>query len=101
VTRADFPEEVTQPVQYGPEIKAQAVYLNQYKMIPLEWMSETLAEFYGQGVAEGTIVETCQEVAEEVKTMNTAIKVHLTEQEEVVHFDKTGARVGGDLNWLH
>jgi transposase len=101
VTRADFPKGVAQPVQYGPEIKAQAVYLNQYQMIPLERVSETLSEFYGQGVSEGTIVEACQEVAEQVKGVNTAIQAHLTDQEAVVHFDETGTRVGGELNWLH
>ena len=101
VSRVDFPEGVTQPVQYGPEIKAQAVYLNQYQMIPLERVSETLAEFYGQGMAEGTLVQTCQEAARNVEPVNTAIKVHLAEQEAVVHFDETGARLEGKLHWLH
>jgi transposase len=101
VTRADFPEGVSQPVQYGPEIKAQMVYLNQYQMIPLERVGETLSEFYGQGVSEGTIVEACQEVAEEVQGVNTAIQEHLTRKEAVVHFDETGTRIGGALRWLH
>jgi transposase len=101
VTRADFPEGVTQPVQYGPEIKAQMVYLNQYQMIPLERVSETLSAFYGQGVAEGTIVEACQEVGGKVQAVNAAIQTHLTDKEAVVHFDETGARVNGKLHWLH
>lgn len=101
LTRADFPEGIMQPVQYGPEIKAQAVYLNQYQMIPLERVSETFAELYGQGLAEGTIVDACAEVAKQVEPVNEAIKTHLTEEEEVVHFDETGARINGRLNWLH
>jgi len=101
VTRANFPAGITQPAQYGPEIKAQAVYLNQYQMLPLERVSETFTEFYGQRVAEGTIVEACQEAAQQVTPVNAAIQTHLTEQAEVVHFDETGARVDGKLAWLH
>lgn len=100
-SRGDFPEGVTQRVQYGSEVKAQAVYLNQYQMIPLERVSETFGELYGQRLAEGTIVDACKEAAEQVKGVNAAIKTHLTEKEAVVLFDESGARVGIKLHWLH
>jgi transposase len=101
ISKADFPEGVTQPVQYGPEIKAQAVYFNQYQLLPLERTGEVFETLYGQALSEGTILEACQEVAEQVEPGNAAIKKHLTEKEETVNFDETGARVEGKLHWLH
>jgi transposase len=101
INRADFPEGVSQPVQYGPEIKAQAVYFNQYQLLPLERTGEVFEALYGQALSEGTILEACQEVAEQVEGGNAAIKKHLTEKEAMVHFDETGARVEGKLHWLH
>ena len=92
---------MTQPVQYGPEIKALAVYLNQYQMIPLERVSETFADVWGHSLAEGTILEAGQSVAEQVTPINEAIKQHLTKKEEVVHFDETGTHINGKLNWFH
>ena len=100
-TRASFPAGITQPVQYGPQIKAVAVYLNQYQMLPLERVSETFADVFGHALAEGTIQAAGEAVAEQVQPVMAAVKQHLTEKEEVVHFDETGTHIDGKLNWLH
>jgi len=99
--RAEFPVGVTQPVQYGDEIKAQMVYFNHYQMLPLERTAEVLETLYGQTVSEGTIVEAGEEVGRQVLGVNDAIRQHLTENESVVHFDETGVRVERQLQWLH
>jgi transposase len=99
--RGEFPEGVSQPVQYGDEIKAQMVYFNHYQMLPLERTAEVFETLYGQTISEGTIVEAGHEVSRQVTGANDAIRRHLTENEAVVHFDETGARVESQLQWLH
>jgi len=89
LNKATFPAGVRQPVQYGPEIRAQAVYFNQYQLVPLKRTGEIFADLYGQLLSDGTILEACQEVSRQVEPGNTAIIKHLTEQEEVVHFAVT------------
>jgi transposase len=91
--KGEFPTGVEQPVQYGPEVKALAVYLNQYQMLPLERVRDLFHELFGQRLAEGTILNATQAVAEQVQEVNTAIKTHLTENEKAVHFDKTGVGI--------
>jgi len=98
--KANFPSNVTQPVQYGPRIKAQASYLNNYQLIPLARTCETLGDFYGHAPAEALVLDANAAVADEIEASLDATKQQLIAS-DVAHFDESGLRVAGQLNWLH
>jgi len=100
-TRAAFPLEVTQAVQYGKRIQAQMVYFHEYQLLPLERTRETFHDLYHQDVAEDTILSACHELAQKVAPVQEAIKDYLTYAAEVAQFDESGARVIGKLHWFH
>ena len=98
--KGTFPAEVTQPVQYGPRLKAQAAYLNNYQLIPWARTCETLGDFYGHTPAEALVHEANTAMLEQTEPSRTVVKQQLVAA-DVAHFDESGLRVEGKLNWLH
>ena len=98
--KANFPAKVTQPVQYGLRIKAQAAYLNNYQLIPLARTCELLGDFYGHTPAEALILDANAAVVDQIEPSLEATWQQLIAS-PVVHFDESGLRVKGKLNWLH
>ncbi|MEZ4712432.1 MAG: transposase [Caldilineaceae bacterium] len=95
-----FPDAVRHPTQYGPRIKAQASYLNSYHFIPLARTAELLTDFYGQSPSEAALIATNQQAVTQIQPTLTSIKEQLIAS-DVAHFDESGLRVAGHLQWLH
>lgn len=98
--KGEFPAHVTQPAQYGPRLKAQASYLNNYHFIPLERTEELLTDFYGQSPSEAAIIAANQQMVEQTQASLETIQ-QLLIAAHVVGYDESGLRVAGKLHWLH
>ncbi|MFM0166754.1 IS66 family transposase [Paraburkholderia sediminicola] len=95
-----FPESVSQAVQYGPQIRAAAVYLTQYQQLPVARTAQALADLFGLRVSTGTVQQSIDEAARLLAPAVKQISDALREQ-PVVHFDESSMRVGRTPHWLH
>lgn len=77
-TRADFPEDVKAPVQYGANVLAHAAYLNSYHLIPLARVREWFMDCVGQAVSEATIEKAVNRLADKVSPALDVIYEGLT-----------------------
>ena len=99
-TKGDFPEGVTQPVQYGSRLKGQAVYLMNQHLIPYERTCEIFGDFYDHPISAGTLFNFNQACFQNLEKPVEYIKNRITAS-PVVHFDETGLRSAGKGHWLH
>lgn len=100
-SQAEFPLDVTQPVQYGAQLRGQMVYFNQYHHIPVERTAEIFADLYGHTLGDGSIVQASIVLAERVAPVLADIHSALQRTEATVHLDESGLRVAGKLYWVH
>ncbi len=100
VTSGQFPTDVTQPMQYGPGVKALAVYLQEYQHIPFERTQEFFRDVFNLPLSEGTLASARETCAARLEGVETAIKQALI-QAPVANFDETGLRIEGQTHWLH
>jgi transposase len=98
--KASFPEGVTQPVQYGTLIKALAVYMNQYQLIPYDRVEELFKDLFGQPFSEGSLFTANEICCEALEGAEQEIKRQILNA-PVINCDETGARVEGKNHWLH
>lgn len=97
---AAWPDGVNAPAQYGASIKAMAVHLNQYHLIPLARTANLMQDLYGTELSQASIQSFAQEAAQSLAPTTAAIG-QAVQASSVVHADETGIRIAGKLAWLH
>ncbi len=99
-TRAEAPEGVTAPVQYGPRITAIILYLYVGQFLSKKRTAAALAELFGTPVSQGTVAAMSARAAGGLGGFLESVRANLAAA-PVVNFDETGLRVQGKLRWVH
>ncbi len=98
--KGKFPENITQPTQYGTRVKAIASYLSHYQLLPYARLTELFEDLFKLPLSEGTLFNTTKVCYEGLEKYELQVKQRLIDS-SVVHFDESGIRVKKELNWLH
>jgi transposase len=100
IHRTEFPIDVTQPVEYGNNLKSLMNYFVNYQLIPVGRTAEAISDIVGQKISTGTIVNETKRFSNKIENVVLDIKQKIVDS-DVVHFDETGLRSCGKTNWLH
>jgi len=99
-TRADAPDGVTAPAQYGPRAAALGTYLWHGQFLSRDRACAALGEMFGCAPSPGALAAQARKIAGLVSPAIAAITAALAGA-DVAHFDETGFRVAGKLAWVH
>jgi transposase len=97
---ASFPEAVTKAVQYGNGVKAQAVYLSQYQLIPYQRVQEQFQDQFQLPISVGSIFAFNQQAYALLEQFELKLIAKML-QSPVLHADETGINISGKNHWLH
>ena len=100
LSRGEFPEDVTAPVQYGAGVQQLAVYLKTEQFIPYERSRQLFADLFEVKLSPGTLENSMERAARRVGPVVEQIKQALR-RSQVGHFDESGFYIGGRRHWLH
>ena len=99
---APFPTGVNSRIQYGNGLKAHAVYLSQYQLLPYERIRQYFTDQLNIPLSSGSLynfINTAYRHLDETNALEF-IKESL-KNESVLHADETGININGQRQWLH
>lgn len=97
---ASFPANLTRPVQYGQDLKAHAVYLSQFQLLPYHRTEDYFKEEMDIPVGVGSLYNFNQEAYGLLEKFDAFVKKRLIAS-SLLHVDETGINVNSKTAWIH
>jgi transposase/regulator of replication initiation timing len=97
--RGTFPDHVKPGVSYGVNLHATVAYLSTVQHIPFKRLTETIKDFYGIELSQGTISNMLNRMRKQSDSAYEAIR-RVIETSPVVGGDETGVHITGKLHWM-
>lgn len=94
-----FPETVTSPIQYGPNIQSLVVYQSVYQYIPFARLQDFFKKICQVALSKGTIENILNRTAEKAQGMYETLRQTIAVS-FFVGSDETGCKVNGKKHWF-
>lgn len=98
--KAQFPESVDQPVQYGPNIVGLGVYLHAQHLVPFGRCAQILREISGSAFSAGTLFNQLVKAFGRLRGFEEDLKSAVGDA-PILHVDETSVRQEGSRYWIH
>lgn len=97
---AAFPERVSRAVQYGTGVKANAVYMSLFQLLPYDRIRDHFHDQMNIPLSAGSLFNFNKQAYESLDGFEQWAKNQLI-QCALVHADETGINMNGKGHWLH
>lgn len=96
----NMPQHLTAPVQYGPNIRATAVYLSAEQFVPKQRAKKLFRDIFQINISETSLLSFDAECAKRLNEFNS-LALEAIKKSKVSHLDETGYRIQGKTWWAH
>lgn len=97
---SQFPDNVREAVQYGPNLRALGVELTQWQLLPLGRASRLIQDLFHIQVSSASLLSWVAQARRIVQPEVDRVAENLRHS-ALAHADESGLRVEGKLHWLH
>ena len=97
--KEDYPQGVTNHVQYGPNIQSIVIYQNVYQYVPFQRLQDFFAKIMGLKISKGTLENIIRRTSKKAESTYEQLR-KVIEVSFFVGSDETGAKLKGKKMWF-